>query len=154
MTGPDTTVGTPVVARPRRIRFYVIPAALVVFAAFAVMGVLLRQTPTGAQFAVSDQVALIVIGVILALAVLALLRPRVRADTDGIEVRNVLNGRTFRWADVRGVSFPDGAPWARVELLADEYYPVMGVQAQDGQRSVQVMRELRALHRGAQPHGA
>ncbi len=136
------------IARPVRIRRYVIPFALILLAALVVAGVLMRQTPTGASFGSADQVAMIVVGVILACAVLLLLRPRVRADEHGIEVRNVFQGKWFDWADVRAVSFPDGSPWARVELLADEYYPVMAIQAHDGQRAVDAMRALRAMHRG------
>lgn len=137
----------PTIARPVKIRRYVIPVAALLLAALVVAGVLMRNTPTGATFGSADQVAMIAIGVILAGLVLLLLRPRVHADEHGIEVRNVFNRRRFDWSDVRAVSFPDGSPWARVELLADEYYPVMAIQAHDGVRAVEAMRELRALHR-------
>lgn len=135
------------VARPHRIRRYVIPAAAVLLIAFTATGILIKRTPTGATFHVSDQIAVIGVGVLLAGATLLTLRPRVTANERGIEVRNVVNSKTLPWKEVRAVSFPDGAPWARVELLADEYYPAMAIQAHDGQRAVDAMRDLRALHR-------
>jgi hypothetical protein len=138
---------TDFVARPHRIRRYVIPAAAVLLIVFTLTGVFIRSTPTGATFHVSDEVAVIGVGILLAAATLLTLRPRVTANERGIEVRNVVNSKTLPWSEVRGVSFPDGAPWARVELLADEYYPAMAIQAHDGQRAVDAMRELRALYR-------
>jgi hypothetical protein len=45
------------------------------------------------------------------------------------------------------VSFPDGQPWARLELPSDEYVPIVAIQAADGELAVTAIRELRALHR-------
>ena len=62
--------------------------------------------------------------------------PRVRADADGVEVRNVGWPRYLPWELVRAVSFPDGASWARLDLPDHEYVPVLAVQAVDGMRAV------------------
>ena len=78
---------------------------------------------------------------------LLLARPKVRADADGVEVRNLLFGRVVPWQDIKGVGFPDGAPWARLELPQDEYVPVVAIQAMDGERAVSAIRELRAWYR-------
>lgn len=139
------------IARPVKIRRYLIPIAAGLLAAMTVAGVWMRRADTGATFDHTDQVAMVLIGVVLAIAMLLPLWPRVRADERGVEVRNVFNGRTFDWADVRAVSFPNGSPWARVELPADEYYPMMAIQAHDGQRAVDAMRRLRELHRASRP---
>lgn len=138
-----------VISRPVKIRRYIVPAAAALLAALVVAGVLMRRTNTGAVFMRSDQVAMILIGVLLAGGLLLLLRPRVRADEHRIEVRNVVSVKTFEWSDVLAVSFPDESPWARIELPANEYYPVLAIQAHDGQRAVDAMRELRALQRKA-----
>jgi Bacterial PH domain len=70
----------------------------------------------------------------------------VRADADGVEVRNVGWPRYLPWELVRAVSFPDGASWARLDLPDHEYVPVLAVQAVDGMRAVEAIRGLRALH--------
>src|SRR5439155_22639333 len=122
-------------------------------AAFVVISVLLRSSHTGVIFQVSDQVAMMGVGVILAAASLLFATPRVRADTEGIEVRNVLVGRRFSWLEVLSVSFPDGASFARLELPEDDYYGVLAVQAVDQERAVEAVRALRRLHKQAWARG-
>jgi hypothetical protein len=136
-------------ARPHRVRFVAIPLAVALVVAFTVVALLLKDSDTGVRFHTSDQVAMVGIGVVLALAVLWSTWPRVRADADGIEVRNLLGPRRFPWSEIRAVSFPDGARWARLELPADEYLPMIAIQSLDGDRAVTAMRELRHLHRAA-----
>jgi hypothetical protein len=139
-----------IVVVPHKVRAIAIPTAAVIFVVFVVVAVLLRSGSTGVEFGAADQVSIVLIGAALAAAVLLAVRPRVRADADGVEVRNVLFGQRIPWATVVAVTFPDGAPWARLELPQDEYVPVVAVQAWDGERAVAAMRELRALHRAAQ----
>lgn len=136
-------------ARPRRVRVLSISTAVVFVAVFTAVGVLLRNSSTGVRFYLSDQIAMIGIGLFLAAASLLFMRPRVRADAAGIEVRNVLTTRRFEWSQIVSVSFPDGSPWARLELPDDEYVPVLAVQAVDGDYAVTTMRGLRRLHRAA-----
>jgi hypothetical protein len=133
-------------ARPRKVRRIAIAAAVLLVAVFSVVAVLLRQTPTGVYFQVSDQVAMVVLGLLLGGAALLFARPRVRAGADGVEVRNLLGSRTLPWELVLRVSFPDGAPWARLEIPDDEYIAVMAIQAADGRHAVQAIRALRAVH--------
>jgi hypothetical protein len=138
-----------VVVRPRRVRLFAGIGAAVLFAMFAVAGVFLRNSDTGANFVLSDQIAMFGIGIMLALGALWFTRPRVRADREGVEVRNMLGARRFGWSEVERVSFPDGSPWARLELPRDEYVPVLAIQAMDGERAVTAMRELRRIRREA-----
>lgn len=133
-------------ARPRKARRVAVAAAVVLVVVFTVVAALLRRTPTGVYFRLSDQVAMVLLGLLLAGAVMLFTRPRVRALADGLEVRNVLTTRLVPWDLVLGVSFPDGAPWGRLELPDDEYIPVMAIQAVDGQYAVQAMRALREVH--------
>ncbi len=141
-----TPAGVLFEARPRRARRVAVASAVVLVAVFAVVAVLLRRTPTGVYFRFSDQVAMVLLGLLLAGAALLFARPRVRARADGVEVRNLLGTRMVSWDLVRRVSFPDGAAWARLELPDDEYIPVMAIQAADSRHAVQAIRQLRTLH--------
>jgi hypothetical protein len=134
-------------ARPRKVRVVAGIGAVVLVAVFTVVAVLLRNSPTGVIFQPSDQVAMVGIGVMLGCGALMFGRPRVRADADGIEIRNMLGARRFDWSTVEHVSFPDGSAWARLELPDDEFVPIMAVQSIDGERAVAATRELRRLHR-------
>jgi PH (Pleckstrin Homology) domain-containing protein len=140
-------VAETLVVRPHRVRRIAIPVAAALVVIFVVIAVLLRSGSTGVQFGLSDQVSIAAIGVVLAAGALLFVRPRVVADADGVEVRNVLFGQLVPWSMITAVSFPDGAPWARLELPRDEYVPVVAIQAADGERAVAAIRELRALHR-------
>ena len=137
--------------RPKRIRRVTLVCAVVLVAVFTAVGLLLGDTPTGVIFRVSDQIAMVFLGVLLACGVLLLGRPRVRADAEGIDVRNVVTSNHYSWQDVLHVSFPDGAAWARLELPDDEYVSVMAVQAVDREHAVAAVRALRELHKAATP---
>ncbi|GAB3293502.1 PH domain-containing protein [Parasphingorhabdus pacifica] len=136
-----------VVVRPKKVRRVAIPIAITFVILFAVVGTLLRSTPTGVYFRVSDQVSMVGLGVLLAAGVMLLTRPRLRADKAGLEIRNVLATQHYEWGMVEAVSFPDGSAWARLELPADEYVPIMAIQATDGPHAVRAMRDLRDLRR-------
>jgi hypothetical protein len=129
------------------VRLYVIPVAIALVVVFAVVAVLLKSSATGVRFDDADQFSIAALGVVLACGALVFVRPKVVADAEGIEVRNALFGQKVPWSLVRAVSFPDGAPWARLELPEDEYVPVVAIQAADRERAVAAIRELRALHR-------
>lgn len=138
-----------VVFRPKKIRRVAFASAVGIVAVFTVVGVLLGDTPTGAIFRVSDQIAMVCLGVLLAAGVLLLARPKVTANAEGVDVRNVITSHHFDWADVLHVSFPDGAAWARLELPEDEYISVMAIQAADREHAVKAVRALRELHKAA-----
>jgi peptidoglycan/LPS O-acetylase OafA/YrhL len=137
------------VARPRKLRLFASILAAAIIAVFVVVALFLKDSETGVHFTTSDQVAMVGIGLVLAAGVLWPTWPRVRADEEGVEVRNLLGARRFAWGDVRQLSFPDSAWWARLELPGDEYVPMLAIQALDGERAVTAMRELRRLHRSA-----
>ena len=138
-----------VVARPRKVLIAAWIGAVAIVGLFAVIAVVLTNVYTGVYFRLADQVALMLIGLFIAGGLLLVARPRVRADAKGIEVRNIATTRWLAWSDVERVAFPDGASWARLDLPDDEYLHVMAIQAVDRERSVAVMRQLRALHAAA-----
>lgn len=135
------------VIRPRRVRRVAAIAAVTIVVVFTLVAVLLRNTPTGVYFRLSDQVAMVGVGLLIAMGILSLARPRLRVGADGVEVRNIVETKRVPWDLVLGVTFPEGAPWARLELPDDEYVAVMAIQAADGEHAVRAMRELRRLHR-------
>ncbi|SDP89458.1 PH domain-containing protein [Actinopolyspora xinjiangensis] len=139
--------GNLVQVRPKRVRNVAVPAALVVFVICGIAALMLRRTANGLLLTVSDQVAMVGIGAVLAGLILLSTRPRLRADENGVEVRNSILTRRYSWSDVRGVSFPEGATCARLELPDDEYEPITAIQSFDGERAVRAMRDLRALRR-------
>ena len=143
------SVSTELVVRPRRALIVCSVLAVGLLAVFVVVAVLLRNGDTGVHFQRSDQAAMVGIGILLACGVMLFSIARVRADAEGVEVRNVLITRRFAWTEVLSVSFPDGASWARLELPDDEYHAMMAIQAVDRARAVEAVRALRKLHRAA-----
>ena len=135
--------------RPRKTLWAAWVGATAVLGLFVVIAVVLRNAPTGVYFRLADQVALVLLGLFIAGGVLLLARPRVRADADGIEVRNIMITRTLPWALVDRIAFPDGASWARLDLPDDEYLPVLAIQAVDGQYAVDGITKIRGLHSAA-----
>lgn len=142
--GPDA-----VTLRPRALVITAWVTAAGVMAFFAVAAYLMPSEDTGVVFRPVDQAAMMIIGAFVAGGLLLMARPRVRADAGGIEVRNVITTRWFPWGEVLGVSFPDGASSARLELPDDEYHSVLAVQSVDRGRAVRGVRVLRELHRDA-----
>lgn len=140
-----TSSGWDLEIRPRLTPRFAYAAAAVIFVALLAVGALLKMSSTGVIFQTADQVAMGLLGVVIAGAVLLFARPRVRVGPAGVAVRNLLAYRVIPWSDVVGVSFPRGARWARVDLPDDEYVPVMAIQSVDRQHAVDAMDGLRAL---------
>lgn len=145
-------------ARPVRLRRVAIGIAVVVVVLFTVIAVLLGNTSSeGVVFGPGDQIAMVVLGLIVAGGVLLIARPTVVADTAGLRVRNILTTKDVPWEVVRLVSFPDGSPWAMLELADDDRLAVLAVQASDGPRAVAAvrgLRELQARHAAGEGRGS
>lgn len=124
---------------------YAMVAAAVLVVSHVTVAILLRVSPTGVYFRTADQLALAGIGVLLAGIALLLTRPRVRVGAEGVAVRNILSERLIEWDLVRGLSFPDGAMWARVDIPDDEFISVMAIQSNDRDRAVTAVRTFRSL---------
>lgn len=131
--------------KPHLTPYFAYGAAAVILAVHIVVGVLLKIASTGVIFQTADQVAIALLGVVIAGAVLMFARPRLRVGSQGVAVRNLLGYRTIPWSEVVGVTFPQGARWARLDLPDDEYIPVMAIQAVDKDRAVDAMDRVRAL---------
>jgi hypothetical protein len=137
--------------RPRRIRLICGVAAAAILVVFTAVGTALRgSTGEGsATFRSGDQAAMIGLGVLAALAILAFTRPRVEADQRGIRVRNLIGGYDLPWEVIRAVRFDRGSPWASLELRDDDVVQVMAVQVMDKEYALDAVRTLRRLHSAA-----
>ena len=140
--GPDVVRARPV--RLRRVAFGTAAVVVVLFVAIAAL--LGRTSSEGVEFGPGDQVAMVLLGGLVAAGVLVLARPTVVADLDGVRVQNIFTTKDVPWEVVRAVSFPDGTPWAMLDLADDDQIALLAVQAADGQRAVAAVRALRALH--------
>jgi hypothetical protein len=133
--------------RPRRIRVICGVAAAAVLTVFTAVGTALRgSTGEGAAvFRPGDQLAMVGLGVLAALAILAFTRPRVEADQRGIRIRNLIAAYDLPWDAVRAVRFDRGSPWASLELRDDDVVQVMAVQVMDKEYALDGVRALRRL---------
>jgi hypothetical protein len=129
--------------RPHRSPLFVYAAAFLIAAAHVAVGLLLNIQSSGVIFHTSDQVAIALLGLVIAGAVLLFARPRLRVGPAGLSVRNLFGYRLIPWEDVVGVSFPAGRRWARIDLPNDEYVPLMA--AVDKERAVDAMDTVRSL---------
>ncbi|MEB4210446.1 PH domain-containing protein [Mycobacterium sp. 94-17] len=145
MTPPPDRQTWDAVLRPHRTPLFAYGAAFLIAAAHIAVGLLLKVGSTGVVFQTADQVAIAVLGLVIAGVVLLWARPRLRVGPSGVSVRNLLGDKLIHWSDVAGVSFPVGHRWARLDLPDDEYIPVMAIQAVDKGRAVAAMDTVRAL---------
>jgi hypothetical protein len=134
-----------VVLRPYRAPIFAYTAAFLIAAAHIAVGLLLKMRSSGVIFQTADQVAMALLGVVIAGAVLLFARPRLRVGAAGLSVRNLVGYKLIPWPDVVDVSFPGGSRWARIDLPDDEYIPVMAIQAVDKERAVAAMDTVRSL---------
>ncbi|WP_080794800.1 PH domain-containing protein [Corynebacterium pacaense] len=119
---------------------------VVVMAVHIFMGLVVDVDFTGAAVTFIDTLAFPGIGLIISVvAFIGFTRARVRANEDGVEVRNFIGTRFYPWAVIYGLSFPKGARVARLELPDFEYVPMWAFQARDGEDVVRAVREFRDL---------
>ena len=134
------------VVRPRRLTRVCVGLAVFVVAMFTVVAVALGRAQDGdAAFRLADQISMVGLGVLVALALLAFTRARVEADADGIRIRNVVGETVLPWQVVRSVRLDEGSPWASLDLHDDDTVSLLAVQANDGEQAVQAVLALRAL---------
>lgn len=144
----DVSTEAPAVYRPQRIRWVTAVLAASIVVLFTVLSFGLHgATGTGpGQFERGDQGAMIGLGVLMGLGIMAFQRPRVWATAEGVKIRNVIGGVELPWSAVRAVRFDRNSPWAMLELHDDETVPVHALQATDKDYAVEGVRALRALH--------
>jgi hypothetical protein len=131
--------------RPHWTPLFAYAAAFLVAVAHIAVGLLLKISSSGVIFQTADQVAIAVLGLVIAAGILLFARPRLRVGSAGLSVRNLLGDRLVPWSELVGVSFPVGSRWAHIDLPDDEYVPVMAIQSVDKDRAVDAMDTVRSL---------
>lgn len=119
----------------------IVVMAVHIFMAWAVDAQFSGVTITGL-----DKFAFIGVGLIIsALSWIALTRPRVRANSDGVQVANIIGTRFYPWTVIYGLSFPRGSRMARLELPEFEYVTLWAIQSGDKERAIRAIEEFREL---------
>ncbi|MEY8208724.1 PH domain-containing protein [Corynebacterium sp. MNWGS58] len=132
--------------RSRRLRVYALVLIPIIMAVHIFMAWQLSLEFTGAAITGIDYLAFPGVGLVISVLVwLALSRPRVRVNSDGVEVRNIIGTRFYYWELIYGLTFPEGARMARLELPEFEYMPLWAIQASDGKDGIEAVRKFRAL---------
>jgi hypothetical protein len=135
------------VTRPSKSSRIAVVVALLLVAVFAVIAAVLPRETAGVNFTGADQWGMAGIGLLSASGALCFTRPRLRAGSGGVELRGFVGSpRVIEWDLIHAVDFAARARFARLILPADEAVAVYAVQRGDRERSVEVMRQLRALH--------
>jgi hypothetical protein len=139
-------------ARPQRMSRIGWLSSAVVLAVFVVVALLMKRDNAGASFGDKDQVATVVIGIILAGLCIMPTRPRLYADRQVIRLRAFLGGwRTIPWDVVLRVEFPGNVRFARLVLPGEETLAIYAVQRMDREYAVAAMRDLRRLYAATHP---
>ncbi|AQQ15310.1 hypothetical protein CGLAU_06740 [Corynebacterium glaucum] len=119
---------------------------LVVMAVHFFMAAVVDVEFTGVAITGIDKFAFIGIGLIISvLSWIALSRPRVRANEDGVQVTNIIGTRFYPWAVIYGLNFPQGSRMARLELPDFEYVPLWAIHIGDKERALQAVDKFRVL---------
>lgn len=134
----DATSQT-IVFRPRSVRVFGYLTGVIVLAGTIFFAMIIPG------FSPFGRGALIAVGLI-ALAVCHLhARVRLIAGPTTLTVHNLGRTRTVEWAQVVGVSYPMGDPWAHVNLADGTTLPTMALQRADGRRAVHAAHRLARL---------
>ena len=139
---------------PGRMRAAVLVLAVLIVVIHVVWAVILVRGDTGVTIGVADQLAFVVTGFIFAGVLLTLLRIRVRAGRQGVEVTGPIRTRLWPWEDVVGLTFPRSSYWPRLELPAYEHVGIWAIQTFDGSDGVDAMTRLREVVRSYKPSAA
>ncbi|MEO5310629.1 PH domain-containing protein [Corynebacterium sp. c24Ua_83] len=109
------------------------------------MAIVVAVGDTGVTVTKADQWGFIGIGLVFSFVALSLLRPHVKVNSEGVEVRNIVNGQFYPWEIIHGLSFPQEAKWARLELPDFEFVPMMALNIYDKQLIAQRVEDFRQL---------
>jgi hypothetical protein len=92
-----------------------------------------------------QQITLVLIGAMGGAVLWGLVRCRITATPNGIEVVNGYRRHSYEWAEILAVHLPRGAPFATLDLADGTSSMVLAIQSADGDRARVAVRELRAL---------
>jgi len=145
---PFAAPALPVTFRPYLARRVLVGLAVATTAAIAIVTFALPSaTETTGGFSTGDRLAMGVVALTVLAGLWLLSRPRIRADSTGLEVTNVFGRRRLEWAQVVDVNLRPGDPWLVFDLDDGTTLNAMGVQTSDGKRAHVAAVQLRALVR-------
>jgi asparagine N-glycosylation enzyme membrane subunit Stt3 len=159
MPALEVTPGDPpvFVAWPHRLRIFgfVITAALCALTAFWWFAL---PADIRVLFTLSQRLTLLAVLALLVGVIVAVATSSVRADAEGLRIRNGLRRYAVPWSRVHKIIFRSGDPWAQLLLVPDdgrvfevsldaEKRQLMGIQAVDGASAHAAVEELRRRHR-------
>lgn len=136
---------------PRRLRIVgsIFAGALVII---VIVGWITLPAHLRALFTVFQLITLLAVLVVIVAMIAGLALSYVRADADGVTMRNGLFSRHFGWEQVQGIVYRTGDPWATLHV-GDPDDPrrqmMLGIQRSDGARADRAVLELSRLHRAA-----
>ena len=146
-----TDPNQPVAYRSNRLRFFVMIAALGLVALSFVFWVALPAN-LKAEFTLSQAVTLLLILGVFVFALLIVGNGVVKADADGLYIRNGLSRHSYAWARIHRVVMRPGDAWAQVliiptdrpvEVAADlDHRMLMGIQKGDGPYATEAVEDL------------
>ncbi|GAA1389791.1 PH domain-containing protein [Kitasatospora putterlickiae] len=143
----STPAEFPVTWAPRRTRAVLLPVCALLVVMFAAMAIALP-----ANWQLNDRIMMAVSGVLFAGVGLMLARPRVSADAEGVTVVNFVRRRRLAWAEIVGVNFRQGDPWATLDLADGTSLAAIGIQSGVGKAQAiadaRALRDLVARHSG------
>jgi Bacterial PH domain len=145
------------VARPHRVRLIAIIATLALCLLTAI-GWFLLPAEVRALFTLSQRLTLLGVLALLVVGMGALASSYVRADANGLRIRNGLRVHVVPWGRVQKIILRTGDPWALLLITPEDGRPfeadldaekrqLMGIQAVDGLLAKAAVNELRGRHR-------
>jgi hypothetical protein len=84
-------------------------------------------------------------GLVFALVLVVLARPKARADRQGLTVVNFVRTRRLEWPQILGVNLRQGDPWVLLDLADGGTLAVVAIQPGSGRRqAARMANELKA----------
>lgn len=139
-----------VVFRPHLLRVLAYLIGALILVASVTTAIVLPPATGGAGFTSIDRGGFVVFGLLLFLFCHREASVQVIAAPQELIVRNLFATRHLEWAEVVGVSFPQGNPWPHLDLSDGETLALMGIQRTDRKTCIPDARHLAriALDRG------
>ena len=145
------------VARPHRVRVIAIIATFALCLMTAI-GWFLLPAEVRALFTLSQRLTLLGVLALLIVGMVALASSYVRADANGLRIRNGLRVHAVPWDRVQKIILRPGDPWALLLITPADGRPfqadldaekrqLMGIQTVDGLLAKAAVNELRGRHR-------
>ncbi|TDT33072.1 PH domain-containing protein [Naumannella halotolerans] len=143
----------PVVYRSRVSILWALIGTITVTAA-AIFGWLVLPEVNRVAFTVPQALTLLLIILALDAIILGLAFSSVRADREGVTIRNGLRKRHYPWSEISAISYRRSDPWAHlvpksIGETERTRRPMVGIQRVDGDRAVSAVATLRQLLREA-----